>query len=121
MTLSILNWSVGLLMASFLTLAPSGQSNPIGENQTTKAAAVISEENNRTDISKLDKPAQGSMVAFHGPNNWQILDPETEFDCNGPGNICTGTLKEGAEPNEDGSYNTSEVDYSPSSGGFRLL
>lgn|SRR5690606_32367536 len=60
------------------------------------------------------KPADGELVGRLGPDNWVLINPAEEgitWECLPTGEVCTGTLKEDAMPNEDGTYNDSEVDY----------
>jgi len=60
------------------------------------------------------KHMDGELVGRLAPNRWIIVDPndkEDTWDCFSTGDVCTGTLKEDAMPNEDGTYNDSEVDY----------
>lgn len=60
------------------------------------------------------KHVDGELAGREAPNRWVLIDPAEEgitWECLPTGQVCTGTLKEGAMPNEDGSYNDSEVDY----------
>jgi len=57
---------------------------------------------------------EGETVGLEEPNKWVIVDPEERgktWDCFPTGEVCLGTLKEGAMPNPDGSYSNSQVDY----------
>lgn len=60
------------------------------------------------------KHMDGELAGREAPNRWVLIDPAEEgitWECLPTGQVCTGTLKEDAMPNEDGTYNDSEVDY----------
>lgn len=60
---------------------------------------------------------QTTMVGKLDTDQWVVINPAEENEtwrCADGNDVCSGTLKPNATPNPDGSYNDSEVNFSPS-------
>ncbi len=84
------------------------------------ATAGSIQEARAAEKSKL----AGELVGHFGNNDWRVINPNgesTEWECSAPGTLCTGIVKEGEEPDSEGRYTDSQIDFTPTSAGFQPL